>query len=94
MIAADISMAMLAVARRELSHPRISYQLIGTDQRIGVAPDSIDAALSCFVFVTIMDVGIIRVIVEEVFRTLLSGAVYAVLEVNPDTFGVPFALAR
>lgn len=69
-IAADISTAMLAVARRERSHPRISYQRIGTDRRIEVAPDSVDAALSSFVFVTITDVRIIRAIVEEVFRTL------------------------
>ncbi|WP_405062717.1 class I SAM-dependent methyltransferase [Kribbella sp. NBC_01505] len=93
-IAADRSPSMLKVARSKRQDPRISYQVIGDDQRLELPDDGIDAAISSFVFVCIPDAEIIQNIVSEVYRVLRPGATYAVLDVNPDSIGVPFEIGR
>jgi ubiquinone/menaquinone biosynthesis C-methylase UbiE len=91
-VAADPSPAMLKVAKERRTHPKISYQLIGDDQRVDLSGDSVDAAISCFIFVCIPAADRIRKILAEVHRTLRPGAQYAMLELNPDMVGVPFEI--
>ncbi len=93
-IAADRSPSMLTVAQRKRQDPRISYQVIGADQRLELADSCVDAAISCFVFVCIPETEIIQRIVSEVYRVLRPGATYAMLDVNPDSVGVPFEIGR
>jgi len=93
-IAADPSPAMLDLARRIRPHPRVSYRAIGPDQAVDLPDQSVDAALTCFVFVTISAGDRIRSALAEVWRMLRPGASYAILDVNPDSVGVPFAAGR
>lgn len=93
-IAADRSPSMLKVAQQKRQDPRISYQTIGPDQRVDLPDGELDAAISCFVFVCIPETDTIQSIVEEVYRVLRPGATYAMLEVNPDSVGVPFELGQ
>lgn len=91
-VAADPSPGMLEVARQLRTHPDITYQLIGDDQRLDIADNAVDAAVSCFVFVCISEAERIQRIVSEVYRLLRPGATYAMLELNPDMVGVPFQI--
>ncbi|MFC9694004.1 class I SAM-dependent methyltransferase [Kribbella sp. NPDC056951] len=93
-IAADRSPSMLKVAQRKRQDPRITYQLIGADQRLELPDGEIDAAISTFVFVCIPDTEVVQTIVSEVYRVLRPGATYAMLDVNPDSVGVPFDIGR
>jgi ubiquinone/menaquinone biosynthesis C-methylase UbiE len=92
-IAADPSAGMLQVAQELRLHPKISYQMIGDDQRVDASENSVDAAISCFIFVCISEAERIRKILAEVYRTLRPGAKYAMLELNPDVVGVRFQLS-
>lgn len=91
-VAADRSPGMLQVAQEKRPLPDISYQLIGADQRLDYPPNSVDAAVSCFVFVCISEAERIQAIVDEVYRLLRPGSTYAMLELNPDMVGVPFQI--
>lgn len=93
-IAADVSAAMLGIARRKRPDPRVRYVQIGDDQRLELSDGSMDAALTCFVLVVIPERDRIQRIFDEVNRVLRPGASYAILDVNPNTYGTPFALAR
>jgi len=93
-IAADVSPGMLALAGQKRAHPRITYQLIAEDQRLDIREASVDAALTCFVFVVIPEAERIRRIVHEVHRLLRPGATYAIVDHNPDSVGLPFTIAR
>lgn len=91
-VAADPSPAMLEVAEKHRTNPKISYQLIGDDQRVDLSEGAVDAAISCFIFVCISSADRIRQILAEVHRTLRPGGRYAMLELNPDMAGVPFEI--
>jgi SAM-dependent methyltransferase len=91
-LAADPSPGMLQVARQQRTLPEVTYQLIGDDQGLDQPEDSVDAAVSCFVFVCISEAERIQKIVSEVYRLLRPGATYAMLELNPDMAGVPFQI--
>src|SRR5882757_9158271 len=93
-VAADRSPGMLKVAQEKRQDPRVSYQVIGEDQRVDLPDGELDAAISCFVFVCIPETEIIQSIVSEVYRVLRPGATYAMLELNPDSVGVPFELGQ
>ncbi|WP_394841380.1 class I SAM-dependent methyltransferase [Pendulispora brunnea] len=94
MIAADPSSGMLGIARSKRTHPKIRYQQIGQDQGLDLGSDSIDGALSCFIFVCISEAERIRRIVQEVYRVLRPGATYAMLELDPASIGVPFSIVQ
>ncbi|GAA1679048.1 hypothetical protein GCM10009745_23500 [Kribbella yunnanensis] len=93
-IAADRSPSMLQVARRKRRTSRITYQAIGVDQRLDLDDGAVDAAISTFVFVCIPDAEIVQAIFSEVYRVLRPGARYAMLDVNPDSIGVPFEIGQ
>lgn len=89
-IGVDISAHMLGIARRRRSHPRIRYELIH-DARINTLQDSsVDAAISCYVFINIADRRRLLEIATEVHRVLRPGGRYVLLDTNPNTTGIPF----
>jgi ubiquinone/menaquinone biosynthesis C-methylase UbiE len=89
--AVDISQAMLDIARKRRAHPRISYHQVESGRLEFLASASCDAAMSCYVFINIGDAAELRAIAAEVFRVLLPGGRYAVLDTNPATTGVQFS---
>ncbi|UQX03458.1 class I SAM-dependent methyltransferase [Streptomyces sp. RerS4] len=93
-IGADISARMLDIARARRSHPRIGYRQVESGRLDFLPSGSVDAAMSCYVFINIGDRDAIRAIVAEVHRVLRPGARYAVLDTNPATTGVQFSKFR
>ncbi|MFE6460956.1 class I SAM-dependent methyltransferase [Streptomyces cinereoruber] len=94
-VAADVSPHMLAVARARHAHPRIEHRLIEGDGRLSFLDDgSVDAAMSCFVYVTVGEVETLHEIAAEVHRVLRPGGRYAVLDANPRSTGIRFSTFR
>lgn len=93
-VAADISPRMLEIAQALRPHPRIDYRQIDSGKLTFLADDSIDAAMSCYVFINVGEVPVLHEIAAEVHRVLRPGARYAVLDTNPATTGVRFATFR
>lgn len=93
-VAADISPRMLEIARTCRPHPRIDYRQIDSGKLTFVADDSIDAAMSCYVFINVGELPLLQEIATEVYRVLRPGARYAVLDTNPATTGIRFATFR
>lgn len=92
--AVDISSAMLGIARQQRPHPRITYHEVASGRLGFLADASIDAAMSCYVFINIGDVAELQGIASEVFRVLRPGGRYAVLDTNPATTGIQFSTFR
>ncbi len=89
--AVDISRSMLEIARQRRPHQRISYHQVESGRLGFLADASFDAAMSCYVFINIGDVADLRGIAAEVFRVLLPGGRYTVLDTNPATTGIQFS---
>lgn len=92
--AVDISERMLEIARSQRSHDRICYERLDGQRLPALADESIDAAMSCYLFINIGDVQLIADIAAEVHRVLRPGGRYVVLDTNPDTTGVQFCTFR
>lgn len=93
-VAADISPRMIEIAQSLRPHPRIDYRQIDSGKLTFLADDSIDAAMSCYVFINVGEVPVLHEIAAEVHRVLRPGARYAVLDTNPATTGVRFSTFR
>jgi ubiquinone/menaquinone biosynthesis C-methylase UbiE len=86
----DVSPAMLEIARRDHHHPKVEYRLLG-DGRLGfLAGGSIDAAMSCFVFINIAEETELAEIAAEVRRVLRPDGRYVIMDSNPDATGIRF----
>lgn len=93
-VAVDASEEMLAIAAAHHGHPQVQYQRV-EGNRLTFLPDaSVDAAMSCFVFVTLPDREQLRAIAEEVWRVLRPGGRFVVLDPHPDHVGVQFSTFR
>lgn len=90
-VAVDISARMLQIARTSRPHPRIQHHLVDSGRLPFLADNSVDAAMSCYVYINVGDLAVIRAIAAEVYRVLRPGGRYAVLDTHPDTTGVRFA---
>lgn len=91
-VGVDISPHMLELAGRLRGHPRITYRPVGEGQRLPFLTDgAVDAALSCYVFINIGDLDVIRAIAAEVYRVLSPGGRYTVLDTHPETTGIRFS---
>ncbi|MEU8962825.1 methyltransferase domain-containing protein [Streptomyces sp. NPDC048491] len=93
-VAADVSPRMLEIARAHRPHPRIDYRQIDSGKLTFLADDSIDAAMSCYVFINVGELPLLHEIAAEIHRVLRPGARYAVLDTNPDTTGIRFSTFR
>jgi len=93
-VGVDASPTMLDIAARERSHPRIEYHLTPDARLPFLADGSMDAAMSCYVFISIGSLEILRSIVSGVHRVLRPGARYAILDTNPDSKGIEFSTFR
>lgn len=89
--AVDISRTMLDIARQRRPHPRISYHEVESGRLGFLADASFDAAMSCYVFINIGDAAELQGIASEVFRVLVPGGRYTVLDTNPATTGIQFS---
>ncbi|NNB94889.1 methyltransferase domain-containing protein [Corallococcus exiguus] len=94
LIAVDTSRAMIEIARAKRLHPLIDYRLIDGTLAGVVEDNSVDGAMTCYVFINIGDEKHIRHIIREVYRVLKPGGAYAILDTNPDTTGVQFSTFR
>lgn len=93
-VAVDSSAAMLSIAQRERAHSLIDYRKVEGEQLPFLGRGSVDAAMSCYVFINIASLDQIRSITAEVHRVLRPGGRYALLDTNPDTTGVQFSTFR
>ncbi len=90
-IAVDPSAEMLAIASQRYHHPLITYRQIHGN-RLDFLPDgSMDAAMSCFVFVVLPSREQLRAIAAEVWRVLRPGGRFAVLDPHPESVGIRFS---
>lgn len=93
-IGVDISARMLEIARQTRTHPRVVHRHIESGRIPYLDDESVDAAMSCYVYINIGDQDAIRAIAAEVYRVLRPGGRYTVLDTNPDTTGVQFSTFR
>ncbi|MDQ0341053.1 ubiquinone/menaquinone biosynthesis C-methylase UbiE [Caldalkalibacillus uzonensis] len=93
-LAVDASESMLEIARQRRSHPFINYRLVKNDRLDFVKDDSVDGAMTCYVFINIASEEQIRRIIKEIYRVLKPGAKYIILDTNPDTTGISFSTFR
>ncbi|RZS43276.1 methyltransferase family protein [Herbihabitans rhizosphaerae] len=89
-LAVDSSPEMLALA----SARGLRTSAVLDDRMPEVAGASMDAAMSCYVFVCVDEIARLRTIAAEVFRVLRPGGRFAVLTTNPEATGVPFRTFR
>jgi ubiquinone/menaquinone biosynthesis C-methylase UbiE len=90
-IAVDPSAEMLAIASQRYRHPRITYRQIHDNRLDFLADGSMDAAMSCFVFIVLPSREQLRAIAAEVWRVLRPGGRFAVLDPHPDSLGIRFS---
>jgi ubiquinone/menaquinone biosynthesis C-methylase UbiE len=90
-VGADASPAMVRLATDLHAHPLVECRLMH-DCRLDFLDDAcIDAALCCFVFITVPERDAITRLVGEAYRVLRPGGRFSVLEVHPASTGVRFA---
>jgi ubiquinone/menaquinone biosynthesis C-methylase UbiE len=89
--AVDPSAKMLAIASQRYRHPRITYRQIRDNRFDFLADGSMDAAMSCFVFVVLPSREQLRAIAAEVWRVLRPGGRFVVLDPHPDHVGIRFS---
>ncbi|MGH3905771.1 MAG: class I SAM-dependent methyltransferase [Pseudonocardiaceae bacterium] len=90
-VAVDPSTEMLSIAMQRYSHPRITYHQVPENLPTFLADDSIDAAMTCFVFVVLPAREQLAAIVAEVWRVLRPGGRFVILDPHPDQVGVQFS---
>lgn len=90
-VAVDPSADMLAIATQRHPHPLVTYHQVPENPPTLLADGSIDAAMTCFVFVVQPSRERLRAIAAEVWRVLRPGGRFAVLDPNPDQVGVQFS---
>jgi ubiquinone/menaquinone biosynthesis C-methylase UbiE len=82
---------MLAIASQRYCHPRITYRQIRDNRLDFLADGSMDAAMSCFVFIVLPAREQLRAIAAEVWRVLRPGGRFVVLDPHPDHLGIQFS---
>ncbi len=93
-VAVDPSAEMLAIARQRYPHPQVTYHQVPENPPTFLADESVDAAMTCFVFVVLPSREQLRAIVADVWRVLRPGAKFVVLDPHPDQVGVQFSSFR
>ncbi|MGH3800464.1 MAG: methyltransferase domain-containing protein [Pseudonocardiaceae bacterium] len=93
-VAVDPSAEMLAIAMEQHAHPQVTYQRVPENRPTSLPDESVDAAMTCFVFVVLPSRAQLRGIVAEVWRVLRPGGRFVVLDPHPDHVGVQFSSFR
>ncbi|MGH4019533.1 MAG: methyltransferase domain-containing protein [Pseudonocardiaceae bacterium] len=93
-VAVDASAEMLAIAAQRHGHSQVQYHRVEENRLTFLADASVDAAMSCFVFVVLPAREQLRAIAAEVWRVLRPGGRFAVLDPHPDHVGVQFSTFR
>lgn len=93
-IAVDPSAEMLAIATRRYCHPLVTYRQVQRNRLEFLADHSVDAAMSCFVFVVQPLREQLQAIAAEMWRVLRPGGRFVVLDPHPDHVGVQFSTVR
>ncbi|MGH3916052.1 MAG: class I SAM-dependent methyltransferase [Pseudonocardiaceae bacterium] len=93
-VAVDPSAEMLAIARRRHPHPWVTYHQVPENPPTFLVDESVDAAMTCFVFVVLPSREQLRAIVAEVWRALRPGGRFVILDPHPDHVGVQFSSFR
>lgn len=93
-IAVDPSAEMLAIASQRYGHPRVTYRRVQDNRLEFLADRSVDAAMTCFVFVVLPSREQLRAIAAEVWRVLRPGGRFVILDPHPDQVGVQFSTLR
>lgn len=86
----DISATMVAKASEHPERGSSSYQQVESGL-LPFADGTFDAAVCCYVFINNNDKAELLKIAKEAFRTLKSGAVFYILDTNPDSIGIKFS---
>ena len=90
-IAVDPSTEMLAIASQRYCHPRITYRQIRDNRLDFLADGSMEAAMSCFVFIVQPSRDQLRAIAAEVWRVIRPGGRFVVLDPHPGHLGIRFS---
>jgi ubiquinone/menaquinone biosynthesis C-methylase UbiE len=93
-IAVDPSPEMLSIAARRHSHPRIAYHQLQDHRLEFLAEGSVDAAMACFVFLTLPSRTQLRAIAAEVWRVLRPGGRFVILDPHYTHVGMQFSTFR
>lgn len=93
-VAVDESRHMLDIATQKRSHPRIDYRHIEQDRLAFLEDNSVDGAMTCYVFINTSSQERIARIIGEIHRVLAPGASYIILDTHPDSTGIDFSTFR
>ncbi|MGH3987620.1 MAG: class I SAM-dependent methyltransferase [Pseudonocardiaceae bacterium] len=93
-VAVDPSAEMLAIASQRYSNPRVTYHQVQDSRLEFLENDSVDAAMSCFVFVVLPSREQLRAIAAEVWRVLRPGGRFVILDPHPEHVGMQFSTLR
>ncbi|MFL1676625.1 class I SAM-dependent methyltransferase [Paenibacillus dendritiformis] len=93
-IAVDESRHMLDIAMQKRSHPRVDYSHIEQDRLTFLEDNSVDGAMTCYVFINTSSRERIARIIGEIHRVLAPGASYVILDTHPDSTGIDFSTFR
>lgn len=93
-IAVDESEKMLEIAAEKRNHPRVHYHLIRNDSLSFLEDNSIDGAMTCYVFINTASEERIHQIMKEIYRVLKPQSPFVILDTNPDSTGIEFSTFR
>ncbi|WP_243292200.1 class I SAM-dependent methyltransferase [Bacillus sp. FJAT-47783] len=93
-IAVDESKEMLDIAQEKRNHPNVDYHLIENDQLSFLENNSVDGAMTCYVFINTENKDRIRRIMIEIYRVLKPDSPFVILDTNPDSTGIEFSTFR
>src|SRR5699024_2505559 len=93
-VAVDESRNMLDIAMQKRSHPRVDYRHIELDRLTFLEDNSVDGAMTCYVFINTSTRERIARSIGEIHRVLAPGACYVILDTHPDSTGLDFSTVR
>ncbi|MGG3989304.1 class I SAM-dependent methyltransferase [Bacillus smithii] len=93
-IAVDESEEMLNIACEKRNHPKVDYHLIQNDSLSFLEDNSVDGAMTCYVFINTENKDRIQRIMKEIYRVLKPSSPYVILDTNPDSTGIEFSTFR
>ncbi len=90
-IAVDESDKMIELAKAERKRKNIHYDVVKNNNLGFLDDNSVDGALTCYVFINIGNEGEILEIMKEIYRVLKKNSRFVILDTNPNTTGIKFS---